>query len=108
MEQIGTAEACLAAAWAQEARAGVLAGRLDLAGTLESQQIIAVMELPEVPRSTLLVKGILESQGRSIPLVDLRMALDASISGSTDAATALIVDVGGTEIGLIVARAPEA
>jgi len=108
MGQIGTAETYLAAVRAEEAKAEILAGRLDLIGGLESQHILDFMELPDVPRSTLLVKGVLEGSGKSIPLVDLRMKLGAAPEGATDAASALIVDLRGAEIGLILDPGPEA
>ena len=102
MEQLGTTEAFLAAVQVEETREHILAGRLGLTGTLESRQILDIMELPDVPRSTLLVKGMLEGSGKAIPLVDLRMRLDAASCGGAEPASAIIVDLEGSEVGLIV------
>ena len=56
----------------------------------------------------MLVKGVLEVDGRSIPLMDLRIKLEAPGPCRTDAAAAIIVQVGEAEVGLIVDTAPEA
>jgi purine-binding chemotaxis protein CheW len=79
---------------------------LDAVEILKSRQILDMMELPEVPRNRLLVKGVLESPEKSIPLMDTRVNLTAASSYTKDKACAVIVDVGGVEVGLILDRGP--
>ena len=49
----------------------------DLKEIVNSREIMDLMDLPPVPQNALLVKGVLESAGKSIPLMDLRIRLDA-------------------------------
>ena len=102
MEQMGTTQAYLAAARVEETREHILTGRLGPNTVLEARQIIGMMELPNVPNSELLVKGMLEGQGAAIPLVDLRMKLDATSAAGSRSASAIIVDFDGNQVGLIV------
>jgi len=85
-----------------------LAACLDAVEILKSLQILDLIELTFVPSSPMLVKGVLEVDGRSIPLMDLRIKLEAPGPCRTDAAAAIIVQVGEAEVGLIVDTAPEA
>ncbi|HUS92150.1 MAG TPA: chemotaxis protein CheW [Phycisphaerae bacterium] len=102
MEQMATAQAYLAAVRLEETREHVLAGRLGLGKVLHPTQIVGLTELPSVPSSAMLIKGMLEAPGSSIPLVDLRMKLTADLSQATKAALALIIDLEGAEVGLII------
>jgi chemotaxis signal transduction protein len=86
---------------AEAAPDGFLGGRWDMNEILESRQILEIMDLPRVPQNTRLIKGVLETVGKSIPLIDLRIKLGLRTPESQDTACALIVDVGGVEIGLI-------
>lgn len=90
------------------AQARVLADGLDALEVLHSQQILHMMELPEVPRNTRLIKGVLESGARLIPLMDTRVSLNAPSSHMTDRACVVIVDLGGVMVGLILDSGLEA
>lgn len=92
----------------QRAAAEGLARGVNLADVLKSRHVIDLMELPEVPRNRLLVKGVLESGSGVIPLMDLRVNFAAASPTGSESACALILNVGGDEIGVIVDRAPEA
>ena len=109
MDPVGAMQTYLAAR-ARETEAEILAESLNLSEILKSREIVDVMELPHVPRSTLLVKGILEGEEgqQTIPLVDLRVRFDAVDSARTDEAMAVIVSAGTTRVGLIVDRGCEA
>jgi len=57
----------------------------------------------------MLVKGVLEGDHKAIPLLDLRMKLEAAHQGKTHDASVLIVAAqDGTEVGLIVDHSCEA
>jgi chemotaxis signal transduction protein len=102
MESLRAMQTYLGAIQAEETEAEMLAAGLNLTEILESRQIIGLMKLQGVPRGQLLVKGVLENHGGAIPLVDLRMRLEAAHRGKTDDASVLIVFANGVEIGLIV------
>jgi len=108
MELLNTRQTFLASAQAEETEAEVLAAGLDVSEILKCRQIVGMMEVQGVPSSTLLVKGILEGEGKTIPLVDLRMKLGATHIGRTDDASVLIVLADGREVGLMVGRSGEA
>lgn len=102
MEQMGTTQAYLAAVQVEETRDHILKGKLGPNTVLEAQQILGMMELPDVPNSPLLVKGMLQGQGESIPLVDLRVRLEAASAVGSRSASAIIVELEGSQVGLIV------
>jgi len=93
---------------AEAAPDGFLGGRWDLNEILQSRQILEIMELPSVPNNERLIKGVLETIGKSIPLMDLRIKLGAGDLYGNSAACALVVDLGGVEVGLIVDHAAAA
>ena len=101
-------ETGLALAEEQRRRAEGIVGGLDLIEILNCDNFVDLMELPDVPRSTLLVKGILERRDKLIPLMDVRVNLNAADPSATDAACALIVGVRNAEIGLIMPLGAEA
>lgn len=102
MGSLSAMQTYLGAIQAEETEAEMLAAGLNLTEILESRQIVGLMKLQGVPRSQLLVKGVLENHRGAIPLVDLRMRLEAAHRGKTDDASVLIVFANGVEIGLIV------
>lgn len=83
-------------------RSSLLGGCCDLKEIVGSREIVDLMDLPPVPQNALLVKGVLESAGKPIPLMDARIRLDACAQAEDRPATALIVDIGGTKLGLIL------
>ena len=85
-----------------------IANRLSLEDLLNCREIVSLLKLPEVPSNACLVKGVLEAQHKSIPLMDLRVKLGAADPRSCGPACALILDVHGTEVGLIVDLPTEA
>jgi hypothetical protein len=77
-------------------------GLRNAADIFNSWKIKDLVQLAGVPRNDFLVKGAIEVHGREILLVDLRVSLMAADPAQTDAATAVIVELGGTEVGLII------
>lgn len=88
--------------------AEMLARGYDLLEILRSREVLGLVELAAVPSSPMLAKGVLEVRGKMIPLMDLRVNLDASRSDAADPATALIVRIGQREVGLMLGPACEA
>jgi hypothetical protein len=69
---------------------------------LKSKPILDLIQLSDVPSNQLLIKGIFVHRGGSVPLVDARVPLSFSLAGKAESACALIVDVEGIQVGLIV------
>ena len=82
--------------------------RSDPADVLRSQPILDLVELPNVPSNELLIKGIFEHQGSSVPLVDARIPLSFNLVGKPTDACALIVDIEGVQVGLIIGGVTQA
>ncbi|MFP4105319.1 MAG: hypothetical protein ACLFVU_04425 [Phycisphaerae bacterium] len=72
---------------------------------LSSADIVDLIELPSVPRNKLPVKGFLSTAGAEIPLVDLSCEMSAGDCRKSRPASAIIVDIDGTELGLILTPA---
>jgi chemotaxis signal transduction protein len=108
MGSLGGIQTYLGAAQTCETEAELLAAGLDLTEILKSRQVVRLMKLQRVPRGQLLIKGVLEDPRGAIPLIDLRMKLEAAHHGKTDDASVLIVFVNGVEVGLIVDEGCEA
>ncbi|MCD6304166.1 MAG: chemotaxis protein CheW, partial [Planctomycetes bacterium] len=108
MGQADTALMSSAMEVAHRLRAEDIAGRLDIGDVLKSRVIIDLVHLPKVPPSGMFVKGVVEGPGKVIPLMDMRVNLNVTDRRVTEDACALIVDVGGVEVGLIVPTAASA
>lgn len=65
-------------------------------------EILDAMSLTQVPRNDLLIKGIFETQGESIPLVDVRTQLRGPGGDSGDMAVGVIIRFGKQKLGLIL------
>ena len=77
--------------------------RANPADILKSKPILDLVELSDVPSNQLLIKGIVMHDGGSVPLVDARLPLSFNLAGKGNTnAYALIVDVEGVEVGLII------
>ncbi len=69
---------------------------------LKSKPILDLLELSDIPSNHLLVKGVVLRGKGHVPLIDTRMPLSVGPDGGKGIAHALIVDVEGVEVGLIV------
>jgi len=72
------------------------------ADILKSKPILDLVELPDIPSNPLLVKGVVLRSAGHVLLVDVRMPLSFGQAGQGCNAHALIVDIEGVEVGLIV------
>ena len=72
------------------------------ADILKSKPILELVELSDMPSNHLLVKGVVLRGKGHVPLIDTRMPLSVGPDGGKGSAHALIVDVEGVEVGLIV------
>ena len=102
MGMSSTTDVTLALVESQEEDALQLVNRLDLCNILESGPVVNSIWLPEVPRNSLLVKGVLEGRHKPVPLMDMRLNFSGWDPAKTDPAIALIVEVDGKEVGLIL------
>ncbi len=69
---------------------------------LKSKPILDLVELAGIPSNHLLVKGMVLRGSGHVPLVDARMPLSLRLAGRSENVYALIVDIEGVEVGLIV------
>lgn len=76
----------------------------DIRQIVGSQGIQGLVELRGVPSNALLMKGLLEVNGKTIPLMDLRVGLGTGASARWGAAAVLIVKMAWREVGLILER----
>jgi chemotaxis signal transduction protein len=76
--------------------------RADPSDILKSKPILDLVELPGIPSNHLLVKGMVMRGSGHVPLVDARMPLSLGLANRSQDVYALIVDLGGVEVGLIV------
>ena len=76
--------------------------RADPSDILKSKPILDLVELGGIPSNHLLIKGMVVRGSGHVPLVDARMPLSLGLAGRADNVCALIVDIEGVEVGLIV------
>jgi len=69
---------------------------------LNSKPILDLLELPDIPSNRLLIKGVVHRGNGHVPLIDTRMPFSHGRPELAGQAHALIVEVEGVEIGLIV------
>jgi len=69
---------------------------------LKSKPILDLVELAGIPSNHLLIKGMVVRDSGNVPLVDARMPLSLGLAGRAETVYALIVDIEGVEVGLIV------
>ncbi len=75
---------------------------------LKVREIIGMMDITKVPRTPHFVKGVINLRGKVIAVVDIRLQVRAASRCRTPSETCIIVvEVNGTEIGLIVDRVSE-
>jgi chemotaxis signal transduction protein len=79
----------------------------DLEGLLATREIVGLLCVGDVPRNSTMMKGLLQTDGRSIPLIDSRINFTASDPAGTDAASLVIVRAGETELGVILSPAAD-
>jgi chemotaxis signal transduction protein len=69
---------------------------------LNSKPILDLVELGGIPSNHLLIKGVVVRDSGHVPLVDARIPLSLGLAGRAETVYALIVDIEGVEVGLIV------
>lgn len=65
-------------------------------------EIIRMESITQVPGSPDFVEGIINIRGRVIPVIDLRTRFGLSAVGFTEASRIMIIETGGTTVGMIV------
>ena len=74
---------------------------------LKVREIIGLMVITPVPRTAEYVMGVINLRGKVIPVIDLRLRFDMESTEATEQTCVIVVDVGNTEIGIIVDRVSE-
>ena len=74
---------------------------------LKVREIIGMMEITKVPRTPHFVEGVINLRGKVIAVVDIRCKFELERVAATDETCIIVVEVNGTEIGLIVDRVSE-
>jgi purine-binding chemotaxis protein CheW len=74
---------------------------------LKVREIIGMMEITKVPRTPHYVEGVINLRGKVIAVVDIRSKFDLETVPVTEETCIIVVEVNGTEIGLIVDRVSE-
>ena len=74
---------------------------------LKVREIIGLMEITKVPRTPRFVEGVINLRGKVIAVVDIRCKFELESVPATDETCIIVVEVNGTEIGLIVDRVSE-
>ena len=83
--------------------------RSNPAEILKSKPILDLVELSDVPSNDLLIKGVFSRKGGgNVPLLDTRVPLASSMKDQAADACALIVDVEGAEVGMIIGEVKSA
>jgi len=75
--------------------------RADPSDIIKSKPILDLVELAGIPSNHLLIKGVVVRDSGHVPLVDARMPLSLGLASRSNV-YALIVDIEGVEVGLIV------
>jgi purine-binding chemotaxis protein CheW len=74
---------------------------------LKVREIIGMMSITAVPRTPDFIKGVINLRGKVIPVIDLRLKFNLVEAEHTDETCIIVVDVGQTEVGLVVDRVSE-
>jgi purine-binding chemotaxis protein CheW len=74
---------------------------------LKVREIIGLMDITSVPRTPQYVKGVINLRGNVIPIVDLRLKFSMPEAEPTEQTCVIVVDVHGTEMGIIVDQVSE-
>lgn len=74
---------------------------------LKVRQVSDLVDITVVPRLPPYIKGVISSQGKVIPVVDLRLRLGIEETPPTPEACVIVVEVNGMLMGIIVDRVSE-
>ena len=70
-------------------------------------EIIRMQPVTKVPKAPFYVEGIINLRGRVIPVVDIRKRFGLDCVEQTQDSRIVVVDIGGTTIGMIVDEVTE-
>ncbi len=85
----------------------VLAGEIYGLRILRVREIIGMTDITAVPRTPEFVKGVINLRGRVVPVIDARLKFGMSAAEPTDRTCIIVVDIGETDVGLIVDEVSE-
>jgi len=105
-------ESSTAVASGADTRAGkyltfVLAGATYGLEILKVREIISMTDITAMPGTPGFVKGLINLRGRIVPVIDTRMRFSLPQIEPTDRTCIIVVDIGRTDVGLIVDEVDE-
>jgi len=65
-------------------------------------EIVGIQKITEVPDMPPFVKGVINLRGKVIPVMDVRLRFNLEEKKYTDQTCIIVIDIGGTSVGLIV------
>jgi len=65
-------------------------------------EIVGIQKITEVPDMPPFIKGVINLRGKVIPVMDVRLRFDLEEKEYTDQTCIIVIDIGGTSVGLIV------
>lgn len=71
---------------------------------LKVGEIIAMMDITPVPRTPVVIRGVINLRGRVVPVMDLRRKFDLPSIEPDAFACIIVVDLGRSEMGIMVDR----
>jgi purine-binding chemotaxis protein CheW len=74
---------------------------------LKVREIIGMVPITTVPGTPEAVRGVINLRGKVIPVVDLRAKFAMPTTEQTDETCVIVVQVQGTEMGIVVDRVSE-
>lgn len=74
---------------------------------LTVREIIGLLPVTPVPKAPPYVKGVINLRGKVIPVVDLRLKFDMEPIRTTDETCIIVVQTGGSELGVMVDKVSE-
>ncbi len=70
-------------------------------------EIIVAQDITQVPETEDYIKGLINLRGKIIPVIDVRLRFKQEPFEYNDRTCIIVINVGGTEVGLIVEKIAE-
>jgi purine-binding chemotaxis protein CheW len=74
---------------------------------LRVNEIIGMMTITPIPRTSHYVRGVINLRGKVIPVIDLRLKLDMPPHEQTSETCIIVVQVRGAQMGIVVDKVSE-
>jgi purine-binding chemotaxis protein CheW len=74
---------------------------------LKVHEIIGMLPVTRVPKTSAYMRGVVNLRGKIIPVIDLRLRFGMEMAEETSENCIIVVEAGGVEIGVIVDKVSE-